>query len=79
MPQIVEIQVHWRDKDGDMHNVKQAPTSEETAAIKLDVARIVQSIKDTGNAEYYYMVVKVRKSTGGFGYRTMIPKTLLNV
>lgn len=79
MPNIVEIQVHWRDKSGDMHVIKERPTGEETAVIKLDVARIVQTVKDSGLAEYYYMVIKVRKSTGGFGYRTMIPKTMLNV
>jgi len=77
MPTIIALQVFYRTKDGDVEKIEQQPTSQETAAIKLDVARIVESIKKGGNAEYWYMVVKVRKSDGGFGYRTMIPKTLL--
>jgi len=77
MPQVIELQVFYRTKDGDIESVKQAPSGEDIPSIKLDVARIVKSIKDSGNAEYYYMVIKVRKSDGSFGYRTMIPKTML--
>jgi len=77
MPTIIALQVFYRTKDGDVEKIEQKPTSQETAAIKLDVARIVEEIKKGGTAEYWYMVVKVRKSDGGFGYRTMIPKTMI--
>ena len=76
MVNIVEIQVFYRDKDGNLQSVKQKPTGQTAGEIKLDVAKIVKPIKDARTAEYYYMVVKVRKSDGSFGYRTMIPKTL---
>ena len=76
MPKIVELQVFYRTKSGNLESIKQAPTSQETKAIKLDVARIVTGIRNQGNAEYWYMVVKAQKSDGSFGYRTMIPKTL---
>lgn len=76
MPNIVELQVFYRTKDGEIDSMKQAPTTQDTPQIKLDVARMVKQIAAQGNAEYWYMVVKVRKSDGGFGYRTMIPKTL---
>lgn len=76
MPNIVELQVYYRDKDGELQSVKQKPTGQTANEIKLDVAKIVKPIKESGNAEYYYMVVKVRKSDGSFGYRTIIPKTL---
>lgn len=74
---IVELQVFYRDRDGDLFQINQAPSGQETAQIKLDVRKIVQTIRESGTAEYYYMVVKVRKSDGEFGYRTMIPKTML--
>lgn len=77
MPTIIELQVFYRTKEDTTEVIEQKPTSQETAAIKLDVARIVEKIKEGGNAEYWYMVVKVRKSDGTFGYRTMIPKTLI--
>lgn len=77
MPNIVSLQVFHRTKDGDIEIIEQTPSSQDTAAIKLDVARIVETIKQGGKSEYWYMVVKVRKSDGSFGYRTMIPKTLL--
>lgn len=77
MATIVMLQVHYRTLDGDMEMIEQEPTSQETAAIKLDVARIVEEIKKGGKAEYWYMVIKVKKTSGGFAYRTMIPKTLL--
>lgn len=77
MATIVALQVMYRTKDGEIETIEQKPTSQETAAIKLDVARIVEGIKKGGNAEYWYMVVKVRKSDGSFAYRTMIPKTLI--
>jgi len=75
---IIELQVFYRVKDGgQVQQINEVPTAQNTDAIKLQVARIVNKIKQSGVAEYYYMVVKVRKSTGEFGYRTMIPKTLL--
>jgi len=77
MPTIIALQVFYRTKDGDVERIEQKPTSQEIATIKLDVARIVEEIKKGGNAEYWYMVVKVRKSDGSYGYRTMIPKTML--
>jgi len=77
MPAIIELQVFYRTKNGDVESINQKPTNQETASIKLDVARIVETIKKGGNAEYWYVVVKVRKSDGGFGYRTIVPKTLI--
>jgi len=76
MPKIVELQVYYHNTDDEQtHVVKQVPTSQDTPAIKLQVAKIVTAIRD--RAEYYYMVVKVRKDNGDYGYRTIIPKTLL--
>lgn len=77
MVEIIEIQVFFRLKDGGLDVITAPPTSQDTAAIKLDTSRIVKRVVDQGNAEYWYMVVKVRKSDGSFGYRTMIPKTLI--
>jgi len=78
MASIIEIQVFYRTKDsGEIESIEQPPSSQDTAAIKLDVAKIVEKIKEGNNAEYWYMVVKVKKSDGGFAYRTMIPKTLI--
>lgn len=76
MATITEIQVHYRLKSGDMEKLEQPPSGQDTGAIKLDVARMVEQIKARGDAEYWYMIVKVRKTDGGFAYRTMIPKTL---
>ena len=77
MPTIIEIQVFYRDKSGESKAIHQAPSGQEISVIKLDTARIIKQIKQQGNAEYYYVVIKVRKSDGGFGYRTIVPKTLL--
>jgi len=77
MVHVEELQVFYRDNTGNLHTIKQAPSEQTIPAIKSDVAAIVQPLKERGNIEYYYLVVKVRKSGGGFGYRTMIPKTLL--
>ena len=79
MPLITELQVFYRRLDNEkVESINVPPTDpESTAAIKMDVAKIVKQIRDTKNAEYYYVVVKVRKSGGGDGYRTIVPKTLL--
>lgn len=79
MPNIVELQVFYgAHKVGTLGNIKQAPTSQETPDIKLQVARMVKEVKSMNTeAEYYYMVVVVRKSNGELGYRTMIPKTII--
>lgn len=77
MANIVELQVFYRTKDGDMERLIKKPTNQDTASIKLDVARMVAKVKECGMAEYWYMVVKVQKADGGFGYRTMIPKTMI--
>lgn len=79
---IVEIQVHYRipgvaGKSEDVTEVlTQPPSGQDTGSIKLDVGRMVEQIRKEGKAEYWYMVVKVRKTDGKFAYRTMIPKTL---
>lgn len=78
MPVITELQVFYRRLDTEkVESIAIPPTSQETAVIKLDVARIVKQLRDGKNAEYYYVVVKVQKSDGSNGYRTIVPKTLL--
>ena len=79
MPLITELQVFYRRLDNaKVESINVPPTNpESTAAIKMDVAKIVKQIRDGKNAEYYYVVIKVRKSSGGDGYRTIVPKTLL--
>jgi hypothetical protein len=77
MANITEIQVYYRDKQGNLQSVKQPPTAQDTDSIKMDVARMVKPIKESKTAEYYYVVVQVLKSDGQPGYRTIIPKTLL--
>ena len=78
MPTITELQIFYRRLDNEkVEAVHIAPTSQETAVIKMDVAREVKKIKDGKNAEYYYVVVRVRKSDGSDGYRTIVPKTLI--
>lgn len=79
MPLITELQVFYRRLDTEkVESITMPPTNpESTAACKLDVAKMVKQIRDSKNAEYYYVVVKVKKSTGEDGYRTIVPKTLL--
>lgn len=78
MPTITEIQVNYRRKDTDtLETLYDSPTAQDTGSIKLQVGRMIEQIKNEGKAEYYYVVIKVRKGDGSDGYRTIIPKTLL--
>lgn len=78
-PLITELQVFYRRLDTEkVESINVPPDNpESTAAIKLQVAKIVKQLRDGKNAEYYYVVLKVRKTTGEDGYRTIVPKTLL--
>ena len=74
---IVEIQVFYRDLQDELHEIKQAPSDQDSKAIKMDVARIIKPIKESKTADYYYVVLKVKRTDGTIGYRTVIGKTQL--
>ena len=74
---IITLQMFYRTNAGNVEKIEVEPTAQDIGHIKLDTARLVRGLVERGDVEYYYLVVKVRKSNGEFGYRTMIPKTLL--
>ena len=77
MPLITELQVHYRLKDDSGEVIAFPPAHQETVAIKLEIGRVVHELRQRGDVQYYYVVVKVRKSDGTAGFRTIIPKTLI--
>lgn len=78
MPTIVEVSVFYRIRETDkLESIDIVPKSQEASVIKLQVAQVVRQLREEGKAEYYYVTVKAAKDSGGYGYRTIVPKTML--
>lgn len=78
MSRIVELQIFYRRVDNDkVEKISAVPCSQDSAGVKLDIARVVHQLRTGKNAQYYYVVMKVRKTDGSDGYRTIVPKTLV--
>lgn len=77
MVDITSLHIHYRDLKG-KRNVKKIKPSdaENKLAIQHDILEVVNKLRNTGNYEYYYVVVEINKADGGKAYRTIVPKTL---
>lgn len=69
-----------KDKGGkekpESRKIEITPTKPVTRqSVQVDVIDALRSIMD--KAESYYVVMVVRKNDGNLGYRTFIPKTLV--
>lgn len=82
MPNIDLIQVHYcvstneQGRCEQSRTVEERPISQDIPAIKLQISKIVAGLRGK-NYAYFYVVLKARKTDGSFGYRTVIPKTML--
>lgn len=76
---IVEVQVFYgypNEMNRTTESVKEQVEGQDTPTIKLQVGRIIREIRQTDDdTQYYYVVIKVTKSDGKYGYRTIIGKT----
>jgi hypothetical protein len=82
MIDITNLHIHYRTlpsnkhPKGEMKVVVIQPTDNtSTLRIKQDIARALQPLKN--NAQYYYVVAEIDRD-GKPGYRTLMPKVMLN-
>lgn len=77
MAKIVLLQVYYRKTDDEQEVMEQAPSGQDTVAIKYDFGQMVREVMASTQIKYWYGVVKVLRTDGKFAYRTIIPKQLV--
>jgi hypothetical protein len=75
---VKELHLFVRLIRGDeLKRIKIIPDSQDITEMKTQLAKTIKPL--TRKIKYYYVVVVVRKPDGSNGYRTVIPKQLVNV
>lgn len=73
--QIVDLILHYTTKRQVRMQIAEPPESQDIREIKIQVGKMIKRVKK--KAAYYYLVVAVAKTDGTRGYRTIIPKTIV--
>jgi hypothetical protein len=76
MVDVTALHIHYVDFNRKKKiKVVKPSQPDDKLAIQQDVGEAVKKLRDTGNYEYYYVVVEIDRG-GKPAYRTVIPKTL---
>lgn len=74
---VKELHLHVRTIRGDeLKRIKIKPLSQDITEMKKQLAETIKPLMR--KIKYYYVVVVVRKPDGTNGYRTVVPKQLVN-
>ena len=75
MPDLIALQLFWREND-QIHKRDIVPEDWSRDGMKRSLIPHLRELKTREGIEYYYVVLKARRSDGQLGYRTIIPKTI---